>query len=73
MKDIIAYSQSKLRGWERYYGKYGRGKLNHVLFHVDKKLSRWAKRKYKKLKTITQALRRLNAFKSRNPRTFAHW
>lgn len=73
MKDIIAYSQSKLRGWMTYYGKYGRGKLNHVLFHFDKKLSRWAKRKYKKLKTIAQALRRLNAFKSRNPRAFAHW
>jgi len=44
-----------------------------VLFHFDKKLSRWAKRKYKKIKGITQAVKRVNAFKSRNPRLLAHW
>jgi len=35
--------------------KYGRGVISHVLFHFDKKLSRSAKDKYKKIKSITQA------------------
>jgi hypothetical protein len=48
--------------WMAYYGKYGRGVINHVLFHFDKKLSGWAERKYKKLKTTAQAIRRVNAF-----------
>ena len=73
IKSIIVYSRSKLRGWMAYYGKYGRSVISHVLFHFDKKLSRWAKRKYKKIKGITQAVKRVNAFKSRNPRLLAHW
>ena len=73
VKSIIVYSRSKLRGWMAYYGKYGRGVISHVLFHFDKKLSRWAKRKYKNIKGITQAVKRVNAFKSRNPRLLAHW
>ena len=73
VKSIIVYSRSKLRGWMTYYGKYGRSVISQVLFHFDKKLSRWAKRKYKKIKGITQAVKRVNAFKSRNPRLLAHW
>jgi group II intron reverse transcriptase/maturase len=73
VKSIIVYSRSKLRGWMAYYGKYGRGVISHVLFHFDKKLSRWAKRKYKNIKGITQAVKRVNAFKSRNPKLLAHW
>ena len=73
VKLIIVYSRSKLRGWMAYYGKYGRSVISQVLFHFDKKLSRWAKRKYKKIKSITQAVKRVNAFKSRNPRLLAHW
>jgi group II intron reverse transcriptase/maturase len=73
IKHIIAYSRSKLNGWMAYYGKYGRNTLIFVLFHFDKKLSYWAKRKYKKLKTKAQAIRRVNAFKLRNPRLIAHW
>jgi len=73
IKEVIAYSRSKIRGWMEYYGKYGRGVTNHVLFHFDKKLTCWAKRKYKKLKSTAQAMRRVSVFKSRNPRLFAHW
>jgi len=44
-----------------------------VLFHFDKKHSRWAKRKYKKIIGITQAVKRVNAFKSRKPKLLADW
>jgi len=70
---IIRHSQSKLRGWMNYYGKNGLKAINNVLFHFDKRLSRWAKHKYKKLKTLMQAARRVNAFRHRNPKLFAHW
>ena len=73
IKDIIRFSQSKLRGWMEYYGKFGRSVITNVLFHFDKKLSRWAKRKYKKLKTLIQAAKRVNAFRRRNRLLLAHW
>lgn len=73
IKDILLHSQSKLRGWMTYYGRYGRHQAIHVLFHFDKKLSRWAKRKYKEIKSMAQANKRVSAFKTRNPGLFAHW
>ncbi|RZB34645.1 MAG: hypothetical protein SRB1_00413 [Desulfobacteraceae bacterium Eth-SRB1] len=73
IKDIIRFSQSKLRGWMEYYGRFGRGAIANVLFHFDMKLSRWAKRKYKKLKTLIQAAKRVNFFRRRNRKLLAHW
>ena len=73
IKDIIRYSHSKLRGWMAYYEKFGQGRIKHILFHFDQKLSRWAERKYKSLKSKAQAIKRLNAFKQRNPKLLAHW
>jgi group II intron reverse transcriptase/maturase len=70
---ILRASRSKLRGWMQYYGKFGRHVIVHILHHFDQKLSRWAKRKYKSLKTKAQAVRRVIAFKSRHPRLLAHW
>lgn len=73
IKVIIQFSQSKLRGWMEYYGKFGHSAISNVLFHFDMKLSRWAKRKYKKLKTKIQAAKRVNAFRRRNRQLLAHW
>jgi RNA-directed DNA polymerase len=73
IKNIIMYSQSKLRGWMEYYGKFSREIIDNILFHFDKKLSRWAMRKYKKLKTLMQSAKRVNAFRKRNRRLLAHW
>jgi group II intron reverse transcriptase/maturase len=71
--DIIRFSQSKLRGWMEYYGKFGRSAVSHVLFHFDQKLSDWAKRKYHSIKTKAQAVRRVMACQRRNPKLLAHW
>ena len=71
--DILNFARSKLRGWMTYYGKFGRSLIKHALFHFDRKLSSWAKRKYKSLKTKAQAVRRVIAYRSRNPRLLTHW
>jgi len=73
IKIIIRHCQSRIRGWMNYYGKFGRSDIINVLFHFDRKLSRWALRKYKKVKTLIQAARRVNAFRIRNRHLFAHW
>ena len=73
IKIIIRHCQSRIRGWMNYYGKFGRSDISNVLFHFDRKLSRWALRKYKKVKTLIQAAKRVNAFRIRNRHLFAHW
>jgi hypothetical protein len=46
-----------LQGWKNYYGKYGRAELKRVLFYLNEKLVKWAKKKYKRLKTERRAVR----------------
>ncbi len=73
LTDIRKYCQSRLRGWLTYYGLFGKSIIRNVLFHFDKRLSRWAKAKYKQLKTLMQAARRINRARRMNPVWFPHW
>jgi group II intron reverse transcriptase/maturase len=73
LTDIRRYCQSRLNAWLSYYGLFGRSIIRNVLFHFDKRLSRWAKAKYKKLKTLMQAARRINQARRMNPSWFPHW
>ena len=73
LADILRYSHSKLQGWVAYYGPFGWYEIKHILLHFDQKLSQWAKRKYKALKTKAQAVRRVQAFARRNAGLLAHW
>jgi RNA-directed DNA polymerase len=56
-----------------YYCLYGKSTIRNVLFYFDKRLSRWAKAKYKLLKTLMQAARRINRAMKMNPSWFPHW
>jgi group II intron reverse transcriptase/maturase len=70
---IIRYARSRLRGWMQYYGKFGRSVIADVLFHFDRKLSRWALRKFKKVRGLMQAASRVKGLRRRNSRLLAHW
>jgi hypothetical protein len=70
---IVYHAQRKIRGWMNYYGVFGYSVLENILFHFDLKLSRWAKRKYKRLKSLMQAGKWVRAFKQRNRYLLAHW
>lgn len=73
LSDIQKYSRNRLQGWLNYYSLFGTSIIRNVLFHLDKRLSRWAKAKYKKLSSITQAARRVVSLRHRNPMAFPHW
>ena len=73
VKEIIHFSPSKLRGWMEYDGKFNRGAVCHVWCHFEQKLSPWAKRKDKSIKTKAQAVRKVIAFQRRNPKLLVHW
>ncbi|MDT8404636.1 group II intron maturase-specific domain-containing protein, partial [Sulfuriflexus sp.] len=73
LTDIRRYSSNRLRGWLTYYGLFGKSIIRNVLFHFDKRLSRWGKAKYKQLKTLMQAARRINRLRQVEPNGFPHW
>ncbi|WP_419648529.1 hypothetical protein [Thiolapillus sp.] len=64
-----------LHGWQRlnYYSLFGSSIIRNVLFHFDKRLSRWGKSKYKQLKTLMQAARWVNRIRRKKPHGFPHW
>jgi len=73
LKDIQSYSMSRLRGWVNYYRVFNNESIRKILYHFDQRLARWAKKKYKKLKTLPQATARVSLTRKRNPNGFPHW
>ena len=73
LSDIRRYCINRLQGWLNYYGLFGSSIIRNVLFHFDKRLSRWAKSKYKQLKTLMQAARWVNRIRRQKPHGFPHW
>jgi len=63
-----------IRGWMNYYSHFYKSALYRLYDHLDNKLMRWARRKYRKLAgKPRQARAWLNKVVSRQPRLFVHW
>ena len=74
LEDLARMFNPILRGWMQYYGKYYRSMLHPVFRPLNRRLVRWACRKYKKLRChqrrATHWLRRISI---RSPHLWAHW
>lgn len=63
-----------LRGLITYYGKFYPTKLKRYMSEINFKLARWARRKYKGLRTsVRKAITWLRGVSERKPNLFAHW
>jgi RNA-directed DNA polymerase len=62
-----------IRGWMTYYGKFYRTELDGLLRRINTYLVRWARRKFKRLRSFKQAKRWWNGLLQRQPDLFAHW
>jgi RNA-directed DNA polymerase len=60
-------------GWINYYGLFGRGVLNHLLRRVNTYLTRWARRKYKRLRAYKRFRTWWTGLIDREPGLFIHW
>jgi RNA-directed DNA polymerase len=74
LEDLSRMFNPIIRGWINYYGKYYKSELYPVFTVVNRTLSRWATRKYKKLKRHKRrATHWLGKIAKREPAMFAHW
>jgi RNA-directed DNA polymerase len=73
LEDIAAWVNPVVRGWMTYYGRFYRTALNGLLQRINTYLVRWAKRKYKRLRTFTKVRKWWEGLTARQPRLFAHW
>jgi len=74
LEEIAKMYNSILRGWMVYYGKYTASELYPVWRWFNRILSKWAQRKYRKLKGHKTRTRNfLIKVAERNPKLFVHW
>jgi len=73
LEDIAAWVNPRVRGWITYYGKFFRSALNPLLRRINSYLVRWARRKYKRLRSFKKVKKWWDGLTERQPRMFAHW
>jgi RNA-directed DNA polymerase len=64
---------AKSRGIINYYGKMNILSLEKLFRHLDYRIAKWAKNKFKKLDSYLKANDWLREIKSSYPNTFFHW
>jgi RNA-directed DNA polymerase len=72
LEDLATWVNPIVRGWMTYYGRYYRTGLNSLLRRINTYLVRWARRKYKRLRTYKKARKWWDGLTARQPRMFAH-
>jgi group II intron reverse transcriptase/maturase len=74
LDDLARMFNAVICGWINYFGAFYKSALYPTLLHIDRKLARWATRKFKRLRRhrrrAEQWLRRIAR---RQPGLFAHW
>ena len=74
LEDLSRMFNPIIQGWINYYGRYYKSALYPTLRCLDRRLARWATRKYKRLRRhrrrAEQWLRRIAR---KQPGLFAHW
>jgi len=74
LEDLSRMFNPVIRGWINYYGCSCKSELYPVLRHMDRALTRWAQKKYKKLsRGKRRATYWLGRIARREPKLFAHW
>lgn len=74
LEDLARIFNPILRGWINYYGSYYKSALYPILRQIDRSLTKWATRKYKRLRGHSRrATHWLGRIACRQPGLFAHW
>lgn len=73
LTDIAKIINPPLRGWINYYGKFYRSEMYKIYRYVELKLSIWAKKKYKPIRTRKQAFQWLKKIAKRDPFLICIW
>ena len=73
LAELAAWMNPIIRGWMQYYGKFYRTEMNGLLRRINTYLVRWARRKFKRLRSFKKARYWWTRLQRREPNLFAHW
>ncbi|AWB66587.1 group II intron reverse transcriptase/maturase [Saccharobesus litoralis] len=74
IRDLANKLNPILKGWIEYYGRYWKTELKSVFYVLNQRLLKWAKSKYKRLRTSNPKVNKwlIGVYQSQ-PNLFAHW
>jgi RNA-directed DNA polymerase len=73
LDDLAETMNPIVRGWMTYWGRYRRSEMYPLLRRINAYLVRWARRKYRRLRTFKRAIAWWLAVTRRDRGLFAHW
>lgn len=74
IQDIAITLNPQSTGIINYYSKYNSWKVGKLFRHLDYRLAKWAKNKYKSMiRSYNKAIKWLESIKSSYPNMFCHW
>jgi len=74
LEDLARMFRARIQGWINYYGAFYKSALYPTLQHLDRKLARWATRKFKRLRRHRRRAEQwLRQIAQRQLGLFPHW
>ena len=73
LAELAEWMNPIIRGWMEYYGQFYRTEMNGLLRRINTYLVRWARRKFKRLRSFKRAQRWWRDLQRREPHLFVHW
>lgn len=74
LEQVAQYLNPKITGWINYYGKYRKYLLRTIIRRINRRIQRWMRAKYKRLKnSVARAAKMLKRISEETPQLFAHW
>jgi RNA-directed DNA polymerase len=73
LEDLAAELNPIVAGWMQYYGRFTRSFMQPLLLRINSYLMRWARNKFKRLRSYRRCKKWWLAVLDREPRLFAHW
>jgi RNA-directed DNA polymerase len=73
LQDLSRIYNRVIAGWVNYYGKYYKSALYPIFMRLNRRLVRWAQKKYKRYRHQRRATQWLRRIARRQPELFAHW
>ena len=73
LAELARWINPIVSGWMTYYGRYYRSELLPLLRHVNTYLARWARKKYKRLRSLKRFTAWWTRILDRDPGLFRHW
>ena len=73
LRELAEWLNPIVRGWMNYYGEFNRFEMYSLLQRINTYLMRWARKKYKRLRSWKRFKAWWRGVTEREPELFAHW